>query len=439
MSRLDNIKFFDRHDTTVKLYLKIMGIITVLSCLCVIPVVVGFYIFPSFLVLCLGCSVLTGLLCGYGITCYFKNCLNQFNIIYSRKQDLKAFLDDLNQAIIALSEGHITTLLTKSYAGKLDDTTKAFNNSLREIAQTIYTVKNIADNLSNAGNLIADKSTDLAMRAEEQAVCLQETTATMEQITKIIKQNADNSQQANSLSVISVDKATKGNEVVQSAICSMAKVEKNAKRIRDIIKLIDDIAAQTNMLALNAAVEAARAGEAGRGFGVVASEVRILAQRTKEAACDIHTIISSSSSDIDECVVHVTQTSTALNDIVDSIHAVETIISDIAASSKEQALATSEISKTLNHIDETIQKNTAISDECAQTSTLIKAHIDSLITAIRFFKLPFVEAQALTQTLQALHQQEQCEQHNLVNGIHVSSEDAEQNILKQANRNWQVF
>lgn len=429
-------------DTSYKkyfLYLKITMSFLALLFVCITPIYIGIYVYPDMFSVCLALSIITPFCCGFVIAKVAISILEVNQNLYQDNHNLKTFLTDLNEAIIALSQGHIHTVLTQEYTGTLDNTAKAFNESLKEITQIIYAVKNIASHLSEAGHAIAEKSTDLAMRAEQQAVSLQQTTTAMEEITKTIKQNADNSQKANHLSAVSVEKAKQGNHIAGYAIESITKVENNAKRIRDIIKLIEDIAAQTNLLALNAAVEAARAGDSGRGFGVVASEVRILAQRTKDAASEINRVILNSSADIDECVTHVTQTSTALNDIVGAIHAVETIISDIAASSKQQATATAEIAKTLTHIDHTIQQTTGISDDCADSANSIKIHIDSLSKAVRFFKLPFIESQSLQDTLDSLKQEDITKYKKIVQGVQITQNNVQQNLLKQAHKHWSDF
>ena len=426
---LFKINPFDNHTTLQQLQFKL--VLLKLCCLsvCIMPLSIGVYFYPEMLFLCTTLSGINIICCSYYITTIFIKPLKIAKEINDNNHTLEKFLNDLNHAILALSNGHTNQALKGGYEGKFGETAIAFNESLKEISKSIYGVKNICGILFEAGHLISDRSKDLAMRAEQQATSLQETTSTMEEITENIKQNADNSQKANELSDISVIKATNGHKIVLCAIESMSKIEKNAKRVRDIVKLIEDIAAQTNMLALNAAVEAARAGDAGRGFSVVAAEVRILAQRTKDAACEIGTITTNSSLDVDECVIHVTQTAEALSEIVKAINSVEIVITDITTSSRQQATAASEISNTLFHIDDTIQKTTVIADDCAETSVLIKNHIDELAKAIHFFKVPFEQKNALQQALQDLKKEK----------LSKDTNDNEQGLLKKTNQHWREF
>ncbi len=324
------------------------------------------------------------LCCVYGLSSWVIKILKIDDI----HQKSHAFLTDFNHAIIALSQGHVDKLLdTHHYQGQFTTTATAFNDSLQEISKTIYAVNHIGTVLSDAGYVITSQSTNLAMRAEQQATSLQEITATMEEMTATIQLNADNCSEARTLSSVSVTKATEGYAIASGAVASMGDLEKSTKRIQDIVKLIDEIALQTNLLALNAAVEAARAGDAGKGFSVVASEVRVLAQRSRTAANEISNIIMQSNDTVDACVACVTKTGESFKNIMDSTHAVETMISHIATASKEQSSAVSEISKTLVHIDNTTQTTAQIAEECATSAQDIKKYITELSKAIHFFKI----------------------------------------------------
>lgn len=383
-------------------------------------------------------SFVLNLIVTHKLVQYLKNA-RKINDAYQTSQQ---FLNDLNLAIIALSNGHIDKLLKTTYEDEFGKTALAFNHSIQEISQTIYSVNGICTVLSEAGYQITDSSTNLATRAEQQATSLQETSSTMEEMAETIRINANNSKKASDLSLVAVEKANTGHKIVYDAIGAMDKVEKNSKRIREIVKLIDDIASQTSLLALNAAVEAARAGEAGRGFAVVASEVRILAQRTKDSAREISHIITNSNHDVDECVIHVTESAKALQDIAMSIHSVESVISDIASSSQQQANAVFEVSKTLNHIDDTIQKTTEIADECAKTANNIKDNIGELVKAIRFFKISDVNNSPLQKTIQELKDAEDEIYRNALKRLKSSiskDDNREDTVLKQVNQHWNDF
>src|SRR5262245_46423362 len=153
----------------------------------------------------------------------------------------------------------------------------------------------------------------------------------------------------------------------------MARIEESSRKISDIIGVIDEIARQTNLLALNAAVEAARAGDAGRGFAVVASEVRSLAPRSSQAAKDIKDLITSSNLQVQEGVELVIQAGTSLNEILESIKGVASIVADIANASSEQSTGIEQVNKALTQMDEVTQQNSALVEENAATAKTLES------------------------------------------------------------------
>jgi len=163
-----------------------------------------------------------------------------------------------------------------------------------KLIEIVSEVRSGTDNIANASGEIASGNLDLSSRTEQQAASLEETASSMEELTSTVKQNADNANRANQLGRSASEVAIQGGEVVSQVVDTMEEINESAKKIVDIIGVIDGIAFQTNILALNAAVEAARAGEQGRGFAVVAAEVRNLAQRSAGAAKEIKILIDTS-------------------------------------------------------------------------------------------------------------------------------------------------
>jgi methyl-accepting chemotaxis protein len=195
----------------------------------------------------------------------------------------------------------------------------------------------------------------------------------MEEMTATVKQNADNAGQANQLAIAAREQAEKGGAEVSKAVNAMSGINESARKIADIIGVIDEIAFQTNLLALNAAVEAARAGEQGRGFAVVASEVRSLAGRSASAAKEIKELIQDSVKKVEDGSVLVTQSGVTLEQIVASVKKVSDIVAEIAAASREQSTGIGQVNQAVLRMDELTQQNAALVEQ-ATTSSQAMAH-----------------------------------------------------------------
>jgi methyl-accepting chemotaxis protein len=195
----------------------------------------------------------------------------------------------------------------------------------------------------------------------------------MEQMTTTVRQNAENAGEANQLAVAARDQAEQGGKVVNKAIHAMSDINDSARKIADIIGVVDEIAFQTNLLALNAAVEAARAGEQGRGFAVVATEVRTLAGRSATAAREIKELIKDSVQKVEDGSVFVTRSGQTLEQIVASVKKVSDIVAEIAAASREQASGIAQVNSAVLQMDELTQQNAALVEQ-ATTASQSMAH-----------------------------------------------------------------
>ena len=245
---------------------------------------------------------------------------------------------------------------------------RGINQLADNMLQIVAQVKDAAVEVFRGAEEISAGNSNLSMRTEEQASSLEETASSMEEMTSTVKQNADNANQANQLAMAARDQAEQGGTVVGKAVSAMAGIDESAKKIADIIGVIDEIAFQTNLLALNAAVEAARAGEQGRGFAVVASEVRNLAGRSASAAKEIKDLIQDSVRKVSDGSALVTQSGHTLEQIVSSVKKVSDIVAEIAAASREQSSGIDQVGRAVMQMDELTQQNAALVEEATAAS-----------------------------------------------------------------------
>ena len=261
------------------------------------------------------------------------------------------------------------------------------------LVQIVSDVRNSTNTIATAASEIAAGNLDLSSRTEQQAAALEETASSMEQLTSTVKQNADNARQANQLAASASSAAMQGGSLVAQVIDTMSSINESAKKIGDIIGVIDGIAFQTNILALNAAVEAARAGEQGRGFAVVASEVRSLAQRSAAAAKEIKTLISDSTDKVDAGSKLVNETGSTMTEIVDRAKHVTDIMAEIMAATLEQGAGIEEVNKAIGQMDQATQQNAALVEQAAAAAESLQDQAKSLAQVVAIFNLDGVHIQ----------------------------------------------
>ena len=234
---------------------------------------------------------------------------------------------------------------------------------------------------------IARGNTDLSARTVQQASSLEETAASMTQLTETVKQNADNARQANMLATNATDMADAGDGAVQGMVGTIAKISDSSTKISEITGVIEGIAFQTNILALNAAVEAARAGEQGRGFAVVASEVRSLAQRSATAAKEIKELIGSSLAIVRDGSRQATEVSATMGQIKQAIKQVSDMVGEIAAASEEQSRGIEQVNQAVNQMDQVTQQNATLVGQAATAAQSLEEQAMNLIVAVSAFKV----------------------------------------------------
>ncbi|MGF6694240.1 methyl-accepting chemotaxis protein [Metapseudomonas resinovorans] len=296
-------------------------------------------------------------------------------------------LKDVSRMLGALAKGDLSQSISADYQGTFGELKDYSNETAQSLSRMLGQIREAADTINTAAGEISSGNAELSTRTEQQASSLEETASSMEELTSTVKLNAENARQANSLAVNASEVATEGGNVVQKVVSTMTAINESARKISDIIGVIDGIAFQTNILALNAAVEAARAGEQGRGFAVVAAEVRTLAQRSAAAAKEIKTLISDSVSKVENGNTLVAQAGQTMSDIVIAIKRVTDIMAEIAAASAEQSRGIEEVNGAVNQMDEMTQQNAALVEEAAAAAEALQEQAGLMAQSVAVFKL----------------------------------------------------
>ena len=255
------------------------------------------------------------------------------------------------------------------------------------LSHAVANVKTGAGAIASASAQVAAGTLDLSSRTEQQASALEETASATEELSSTVQQNADNAVQANELAGEARRMAQNGGDIVGQMVSTMAEINQSAKKIVDIISVIDGIAFQTNILALNAAVEAARAGEQGRGFAVVAGEVRSLAGRSAEAAREVQVLITDAVNKAEMGNAQAAQAGTSMQEIVSGIQRVAGIVDEITLASREQASGLAQINQAVSHLDGGTQQNAALVERSSAAAAALQQQAHHLAEVADTFRL----------------------------------------------------
>ena len=306
-------------------------------------------------------------------------------IYFSR--DLSYRLHELERAAGRIADGDLSTEVRTSTGDELGDAAASFEIMRQRVHEAVSDIHNASDRVAAGAKNVSDASMALSQGATEQAASVEELSASITEIASQTASNADNAYRANELMVKARQEAEVGNGDMREMLNAMEEINSSSNNISKIIKVIDEIAFQTNILALNAAVEAARAGQHGKGFAVVAEEVRNLAARSAKAAKETTDMIEGSIEKVNIGRSIANKTAEALNNIVNDVADVADIVDNIARASAEQKQAIDQINQGVQQVSQVVQSNTGTSQQAASASRQLSSQADRMRDIVSHFKL----------------------------------------------------
>ncbi|MBF4693792.1 methyl-accepting chemotaxis protein [Fusibacter ferrireducens] len=309
------------------------------------------------------------------------------NALNTTIDSLVSYINEIAHVLARMSDGDFTVNVRIDFKGDFIKIKMALETILESFNSVLGEIGIAAEQVNTGANQVSASSQSLSQGSTEQASAIEEITAAITQVAEQTKENAVSANKANDLSVTAKDGAIVGNSRMNEMITAMKDINDSSNNISKIIKVIDEIAFQTNILALNAAVEAARAGEHGKGFAVVAEEVRNLAARSANAAKETTDLIENSISKVTSGTEIANNTAVALNEIVEGVTKVAELVSNIANASNEQATAIAQINEGVNQVSDVTQNNTATAEESAAASEEMSAQAEMLRDMISKFIL----------------------------------------------------
>lgn len=291
-----------------------------------------------------------------------------------------------------LAQGDLTVPVERrqkivQYGDEAQDLVTGLQSMYEAFVRLVGKVRVNAENVATTAELIAIGNLELSSYTNQQAGSLQQTARSIDELTANVRNSAQSAEHVNELAHAASVVASRGGEITQQLVSTMDGIESSAKRIADIIGLIDSIAFQTNMLALNAAVEASRAGEKGKGFAVVAGEVRQLAQRSAGAAREIKSLVEESVKRVSSGAVLVNSAGVTMREIVDSTRNVSSVIAIITEATRQQNVGIDEVSSAMASMDSATQQNASWASNSANISEQLKHQAFDLVAAVSLFRL----------------------------------------------------
>ncbi|MBI4857499.1 MAG: HAMP domain-containing protein [Acetobacterium woodii] len=315
---------------------------------------------------------------------------------------LKRYVDEIADTLKKVGAGNLDLEITGEYLGDFQAIKIALNEITNNLSTTMSDIYEAAGQVEAGAIQISDGGQALSQGTTEQASSIQELTASMEEVAGETMRNAKNANNANELASEVKTNAEVGNVQMAQMVSAMVEINEASSNISKIIKVIDDIAFQTNILALNAAVEAARAGQHGKGFAVVAEEVRTLAARSADAAKETTALIEGSILKTEAGSKIAGQTADSLKEILNQIEKVTSLVGDIARASNDQASEIAQINQGIEQVSQVVQTNSATAEESAAASEELSGQAEILKQMVGAFQLKGKSSGVGTKTMSQL-------------------------------------
>jgi len=299
----------------------------------------------------------------------------------------QGYIDEISNALLLIAQGDLKISLKREYVGQFEKLKYNLETLLNSLSEILLQINQTSEQVNSGSQQLANGAQSLSQGATEQASAIEELSASITEVTEQIRKNAGNAKNARDKAEHAESEINISNGQMNEMITAMTQITFKSSEISKIIKIIDDIAFQTNILALNAAVEAARAGSAGKGFAVVADEVRNLAKKSADAAKNTTSLIEETLSAVKIGSQIANETATSLKSSAQVTKDAVSLIDEIALASQEQATSIIEVNQGIEQISSVVQINAATAEESAAASEELSSQADILQTLISKFEL----------------------------------------------------
>ncbi|WP_042424182.1 methyl-accepting chemotaxis protein [Comamonas granuli] len=308
-------------------------------------------------------------------------------LLWSLHASLHGGLRQLAQHMERSARGDLSVHVASQGQDEVAELMRLLDRMVQTLSAMVADIRSNAALVAQAGQTLGRDSRALSERTEQQAANLEQTAASVEQMVGTVQGNAQSVRAADERAARVSKDAAEGARAMELAVQSVQAIQQSARRMNEIIGVIDGIAFQTNILALNAAVEAARAGEQGRGFAVVASEVRTLAGRSAEAAREIRNLIGASVGQVETSAGLIGSAGQGMAQMNDAIRSLAGTLSEIASSDTEQSTGLQEIATAVRQLDHITQRNAQMVEHAVAHAAALEGRASTLARAVESFRL----------------------------------------------------